>query len=953
MNMIRLTPQKLRDIISESVIKTLITESQESASIKEATRLVMDRLGYSKEQADNFIRIDLRASFPILRSKQGGKFILGVARMYLDRQISDASTISSLNQTLKYIVTPAHYNEYDRNLNGLSAQQLIDRFKLTRTDDLEKDKAELAKTHYAERPEYNIVRIDSFEQAKQYGGYNDWCLAQDDGEVNYDQYTSNGVNQLYFILRDGFENEPRIKGKNAPYDSYGLSMMTVIVDPEGMMTQSTTRWNHENDSNDSAFTPKQISNIIGRNFYEVFKPNTKFKDAVTEALELLRNGEPIGDCFDTVRAIKNGSFIVELFEKENILTAQKVFKYPKWFDFVESFHEGFARVKLNNKMTFINENGDLICDGKAWFDFVGRFIGGLAGVRADTKYSFINTDGKLISDGNLWFDEIEVCCTNGLRKVRLNNKYSFVNNQGALTGNGDLWFDFAGDFLSGFSRIKSNGKWSFINTQGELIGDGNLWFDWVGSFDDGLALVKLNRKYSFINTKGELIGNGNLWFDWVEPFCEGFAVVKLNNRWSFINTKGELIGDGNAWFDLVSTFHEGFARVVLNRKECKIKVLPDNEVQFYDEYTETPIPSPLNSQNESENKMISLRITESQYRKLIKEMADLGNTQYTEKPEIDSFELQKLYGKYPIFMKALVKALEKLKMGARVEEAFEETWKLDGGAYLVSLFEKYNILTPQKTLKYKKWFDRVSDFNQGFAIVRLHPHKVSFINTKGELIGNGNLWFNWVEPFSNGFARVESKYAKVSFINTKGELIDNGNLWFNEADKFSEGFAKVRVKDKWSFINTQGKFIGNENLRFDEVRNFREGFAAVKLKGQWSFINTQGKFIGNGNLWFDEVRDFREGFAAVKLKGQWSFINTQGNLIGNGNLWFDNAWYDSSGHIHVELGRPLNSFKHGKEYIIKILPNNEIQFLHYWTKQPIPSPLNSQNESITKKINLR
>ena len=880
MNMIRLTPQKLRDIISESVIKTLITESQESASIKEATRLVMDRLGYSKEQADNFIRIDLRASFPILRSKQGGKFILGVTRMYLDGQISDASIISTLNQTLKYIVTPPHYNEYDRNLNGLSAQQLIDRFKQARTDDLEKDKAELTKTRYAERPEYNIVRIDSFEQAKQYGGYNDWCLAQDDGEVNYDQYTSNGVNQLYFILRDGFENEPRIKGKNAPYDSYGLSMMTVIVDPEGMMTQSTTRWNHENDSNDSAFTPKQISEIIGRNFYEVFKPNTKFKDAVTEALELLRNGEPIGDCFDTVRAIKNGSFIVELLEKYNILTHQKAFKYQKWFDYVGVFNEGLARVKLNRKR------------------------------------SFINTKGELIGNGNLWFDDAW-CFKEGLAAVNLNRKWSFINTKGELIGNGNLWFDNVGDFKEGLAAVNLNRKWSFINTKGELIGNGTLWFDNVWCFKEGFARVKLNRKYSFINTKGELIGDGNLWFDFIWSFSEGFATVELNGKRSFINTKGELIDDGNLWFDNVWGFDEGFARVELNEEFYYIKILSNNEVQFYDYKTKKPIPSPLTNQNESKRKMIGLRITESQYRKLIKEMADLGNTQYTEKPEIDSFELQKLYGKYPIFMKALVKALEKLKMGARVEEAFEETWKLDGGAYLVSLFEKYNILTPQKTLKYKKWFDRVSDFNQGFAIVRLHPHKVSFINTKGELIGNGNLWFNWVEPFSNGFARVESKYAKVSFINTKGELIDNGNLWFNEADKFSEGFAKVRVKDKWSFINTQGKFIGNENLRFDEVR------------------------------------DFREGFAAVKLKGQWSFINTQGNLIGNGDLWFDNAWYDSSGHIHVELGRPLNSFKHGKEYIIKILPNNEIQFLHYWTKQPIPSPLNSQNESITKKINLR
>ena len=543
MNMIRLTPQKLRDIISESVIKTLITENQESASIKEATRLVMDRLGYTKEQADSFIRIDLRASFPILRSKEGGKFILGVTRMYLDGQISDASMISSLNQTLKYIVTPAHYNEYDRNLNGLSAQQIIDRFKQARTDDLEKDKAELAKTRYAERPEYNIVRIDSFEQARQYGGYNDWCLAQDDGEVNYDQYTSNGANQLYFILRDGFEKEPRVKGENAPYDSYGLSMMTVIVDPEGMMTQSTTRWNHENDSSDSAFTPKQISEIIGRNFYETFKPNTKFKDAVTNALEQLKMGSRVEGIFDMVRGLSNGSFIVELLNKYNVLTPHNTFKYQKWFDFVGNFREGFARVELN-------------------------------------------------------------------------------------------------------------GKRSFINTNGELIGNGNLWFDVIWSFSEGFAIVKLNRKYSFINTKGELIGNGNLWFDYVWGFKEGFAIVKLNRKYSFINTKGELIGDGNFWVD----------------DYYVIKILSNNKVQFYDYKTKKPIPSPLTNQNESKRKMIGLRITESQYRKLLKEMTAEEITAEAAETNTDPTEKQKEAGNYKkghVYVKGMKISIEQPKGSIR------------------------------------------------------------------------------------------------------------------------------------------------------------------------------------------------------------------------------------------------------------------------------------------------
>ena len=631
--MIELTYNDLRNIITESIKTVLISESQESASIKAAVKLIMDRLGYSKEQADNFVRIDLRASFPILRSKEGGKFILGVTRMYLDGQISEASTISSLNQTLKYIVTPAHYNEYDRNLNGLSAQQLIDRFKQARTDDLEKDKAELGAAQYTGNPEYKIVRIDSFEQAAQYGRYNDWCLAQPNGKYNYDQYTSDGVNQLYFILRKGFENEPRVKGENSPYDSYGVSMMTVIVDPEGMMTQSTTRWNHENDSSDSAFTPKQISEIIGRNFYETFKPNTKFKDAVADALGKLKMGAQVKDVFTYADSLEDGTYLVEMLGKYNILTPHNTFTSQKWLDYIGEFNEGLAAVKLNSKYSFINTQGELIGNGNLWFDDAWDFDEGFAIVRLNEKASFINTKGELIGNGNLWFDDAW-CFDEGLARVKLNGKYSFINSKGELIGNGkawfddvwcfhegfakvklngkysfintneligdgNLWFSYVGFFKEGFAQVRLNGKYSFINTNGELIGDGNLWFDEVENFKEGLARVRLNWKYSFINTKGELIGNGKAWFDDVTGFDDGFAVVRLNEKYSFINSKGELIGDGNLWFDTVNSFHEGLARVELNEEFYYIKILSNTEVQFYDSDTKKPIPSPLNNQNES------------------------------------------------------------------------------------------------------------------------------------------------------------------------------------------------------------------------------------------------------------------------------------------------------------------------------------------------------------------
>lgn len=48
---------------------TLLTESQESKSISQAVALVMQRMGYDKTKADNFVRGEIRASFPVLRDK--------------------------------------------------------------------------------------------------------------------------------------------------------------------------------------------------------------------------------------------------------------------------------------------------------------------------------------------------------------------------------------------------------------------------------------------------------------------------------------------------------------------------------------------------------------------------------------------------------------------------------------------------------------------------------------------------------------------------------------------------------------------------------------------------------------------------------------------------------------------------------------------------------------------
>ena len=513
--------------------KNVLNESQESESIKGATRLYMERTGKSKEEADKFVRIDLRASFPPLRDKKMGKFILGVTRMFLDGQLRDATTIANLNSTLKYVGDPTHINEYDRNLNGMSAQDLIERFAPARMQDMEKDKAELGKAQYMAKNEYKVVRIDSFEQARQYGKYNDWCLAQPNGRGMYDSYTSEGVNQLYIILRDGFENEPRKTGPNTPYDSYGLSMMTVIVDPDGQMTQSTTRWNHANGSNDSAFSPKSMSEVIGRNFYEAFKPNTKFKDALEDALNRLRNGEdPIYYIFDYVGEEQEGIRSVELMSKWNYLTKDNRILMAQWVNEARNFREGVAVINVNGRgYNFVNAKGEII--SKTWFDDAEDFREGFGHIYVDGKgYNFVNAKGEIIS--KTWFDDAQNF-HEGFAPIEVKEKgWNFINTKGEYLSN--IWFDEAYGFYGGCTIVKSDGKYNFINIKGEYLS--NIWFDNASYFYDGFARVKSDGKYNFINTKGEYLSN--IWFDNADDFYYGVACVEKGEKCYFIDEKGNL-----------------------------------------------------------------------------------------------------------------------------------------------------------------------------------------------------------------------------------------------------------------------------------------------------------------------------------------------------------------------------------------------------------------------------
>lgn len=455
--------------------RDIISESQESKSISQAKRLLMQKLNYNEQQADEFIRLKLRGELPVLRTREGGKFILGVTRMYCDGELGNSNVIGRLNSTLKFVASDAHINEYDRNLNGMGCDELITRFSKVMSDNLNSDREEIGKMTFNTPSDYEIVRIDSFEQAREYSRYVNWCITY--ASNSFSQYTDNGINQFYFCLRHGFENVEKVASEGCPLDEYGLSMIAVSVDENGALSTCTCRWNHDNDGNDSVMTAKEISQVVGVNFFEVFKPNGKWQEILESATNRLHNGESIDDVFDSHGdGFKEGFMRVELEGKVNFIDEKLNFLCDNWFESAYDFNNGFARVENYEMDTnFINRNGELI--SKEWFNTCGNFEDGIVWVeRKDENsyyggvYNYINGNGELLSD--IWFD----MCTpfrDGISRVGMANKDGDGFKENFMDKNGNLlssvWFDGCLDFNGDYCAVVTlNGKSYFLNRKGQI-----------------------------------------------------------------------------------------------------------------------------------------------------------------------------------------------------------------------------------------------------------------------------------------------------------------------------------------------------------------------------------------------------------------------------------------------------------------------------------------------------
>ena len=224
------------------------------------------------------------------------------------------------------------------------------------------------------KPHYTVKRLDTFEEAHKYHPYTqNICYLGD--EETWNNYTEDGKNAVYVLLRDGWENIPAKHGKNTPYDDYGESMVFVIIRPDSKVAYTNTRWNHNTDGKgprdvDQSFTEnmKKVSDMLQTDYRNVLKPytNEELLGRGEIKLSVLRGwiseGKDILAICKNSKQITDDLFQIKLSRKSIVLYNFHMNKLMPSDEFTlqnvtKSNEERIAIQRDDGKRSFINPKG--------------------------------------------------------------------------------------------------------------------------------------------------------------------------------------------------------------------------------------------------------------------------------------------------------------------------------------------------------------------------------------------------------------------------------------------------------------------------------------------------------------------------------------------------------------------------------------------------------------------
>jgi hypothetical protein len=518
---------------------------------------------YGHYKLKDWMRLRLLKDFNT-RNQSANKMLRGIIRISCGNEISRFSSMTE-EQAKKYKAFTVlvanllkHGIALNEDLNGMSFGELMRKYGVYgKMDSFNAWKLKASSNGEENRSQYRVIPIHSYEEARTYYNNCAWCVVQDSSY--FEDYTMDG-SQFFFCLKDGYQDIPKKVGRFCPLDEYGLSMVAVLIFPNGNVKSITTRWNHEHggENNDRLRTLEQVEQVMGipKSYFIPQIDRPKF--SIDDIEHLLTNTDiDVEDIFSHITDLGNGYQVVQAYDerdnvRSNILKGREVI-LPEWY-----------YLHIANR------------DGSVWFkpdSYTCILWDGERGFVTDEAIDCIRFPRPLDRLGNYYaveydFDEFEIIDRD------CNNSYPIK---------GDTPTEILAVEGSNYCVVKQSSKLSILDTSNKLkvvwAGDGKTysWVDPTSYSEDtviirktiGASINKRNYNYVFLDLRNRSILGNDIDIVEAKPFSGNKALVKIGN----INTymQNGLKRDGTLMFDgekiyVWDSYDNGYLQIALEGK---------------------------------------------------------------------------------------------------------------------------------------------------------------------------------------------------------------------------------------------------------------------------------------------------------------------------------------------------------------------------------------------------
>jgi hypothetical protein len=203
-----------------------------------------------------------------------------------------------------------------------------------------------------------------------------------------------------------------------------------------------------------------------------------------------------------------------------------------------AFHNGLARVRVEDRLGFISRGGDFVI--KPQYVNAGYFSDG-----------FVEVSSRPTQDYYTYVD------------VSGNEKFSVKNEWPPMIG-----FNEVGQFSEGMACIVEphRAKRGFIDASGSYAIELKSSEFCLHPFSEGFADIKSGDKWHYIDRNGKQISSE---FDETHPFSDHLAAVKVSGKWGFIDHQGSFVIEPQ--YKEVRSFHDGLAAVMIMQKSRRFR----------------------------------------------------------------------------------------------------------------------------------------------------------------------------------------------------------------------------------------------------------------------------------------------------------------------------------------------------------------------------------------------